>query len=175
MTTFEKMMVNLSTLIVGLSGIVYAIMKYLMTSQDPYAVVNHPLQPWALDLHVLAGPVLVFAIGLIAHDHILGQFRRGPDRPGRTSGLMALVCILPMVATGYLIQVATSEGLRRVVVGVHLVTSGLYLAAYVAHWSISRSIAARRRQAAKAAAEAGVWDGQHIRARAPGRLTGDSL
>lgn len=175
MTTFEKAMVHLSTIIVGLSGILYAVMKYLMTADDPYAVINHPLQPWMLDLHVLTAPALVFAIGLIAQDHVLGQLRKGPNRPGRASGVMALISILPMVSTGYLIQVATEETARGVLVGVHLVTSALYLVAYVAHWFVSRSIAARRKQAARAATASGVWNGQHVRTRVARQLPGGSL
>src|SRR5262249_34490426 len=70
MTTLEKALVNLSSILVGLSGVVYAWMKYLMTTDDPYAVVNHPLQPWVLDLHLIAAPILVFSIGLIFMDHV---------------------------------------------------------------------------------------------------------
>jgi len=152
-TTFEKLFINLSTLLVGISGIVYGWMKYLMTTDDPYAVANHPLQPWVLDLHVLASPALVFAIGLIVQDHIATQLQKGPGRPGRATGLMAVICLLPMIATGYLIQVFVDETARRVCVGVHLVTGMIYLAAFVAHLWVSRRIAARRRAEAEQAHE----------------------
>jgi len=153
---FEKLMVNLSTLIVGLSGVVYAWMKYLLVSDDPYAVVNHPLQPWVLDLHVLAAPVTIFAIGLVIQDHIVVQLRKGSGRPGRGTGLTAVVCMAPMIATGYLIQVFVDETARRVCVGVHLVTGLIYLAAFAAHVVTTRRAAARRRTEAAEAAASGL-------------------
>jgi len=169
MSAFERVMVNVSSLVVGLSGVIYAWMKYLTQPQDPYAVVNHPLQPWMLDLHVLAAPVMVFAIGLVIQDHILAQIRKGPGRPGRATGLMALACLAPMIATGYLIQVFVEETARRVCVWVHLATGLIYLAAFVAHLIASRRLAARRRAELERAAAAGVsvaaWRRQRLVAR----------
>jgi hypothetical protein len=133
MTRFERFMVNLSTVITGLSGIVYAVMKYLLSSDDPFAVINHPWQPAMLNLHVLAGPAMIFGLGLIAQEHILAQLRRASPKQGRLSGMIALACVLPMVATGYLIQVASGEVWRKACVAIHLITGVLYLAAFVAH------------------------------------------
>ncbi len=144
MTSFQRRLTNLSTLIVGVSGVVYAWMKYLMTSDDPYSVVNHPLQPWMLDLHVLAAPLLVFAIGMIARDHIITKLRSGGARPGRTTGLFAVICLLPMIATGYLVQVFTGETARLACVIVHLATGGVYLAAFATHVALSWRAAARK-------------------------------
>lgn len=155
----ERWATNLSTLLVGLSGLVYAAMKYLMTSADPFSVVNHPLQPWLLDVHVLSGPVMIFAVGWIARDHILAKIRarNGNGSRGRGTGLLAVVCLLPMVATGYLIQVFTDETARAVCVWTHLITGSLYLLVFVAHVVVSRVLSSRRR--VKVAA-----DGAHDRA-----------
>jgi hypothetical protein len=147
MTTFERCMMSLSTLLVGVSGAVYAIMKYLMSPADPYAVVSHPLQPWMLDMHVLAAPILIFTVGLIVHDHIVAQLRKPTDRQGRRSGALALCSLLPMISTGYLIQVFTNDSARFICVVVHLTTGGFYLAAFAVHLVISRRIAARQRDA----------------------------
>ena len=43
-----------ATLLVGGTGLVYAWMRYLVHPADPFAVVNHPLQPLAQHLHILA-------------------------------------------------------------------------------------------------------------------------
>ncbi len=137
MSRFERWMVNLSTVITGLSGIVYAIMKYLMLSDDPFSVINHPWQPAMLSLHVLAGPVMIFGLGLIAQDHIWAQMRRQTISQGRGTGIMALACVLPMVATGYLIQVASGEPWRKASVVIHLITGGLYLVAFAAHLHVA--------------------------------------
>ena len=172
MTPLERFMLSLSTAIVGLSGLVCAVMKYLMTPVDPYAVVNHPLQPWVLDTHVLAAPLMIFAIGLIAQDHILAQVRKRQNGKGRLSGLLALWCLLPMLSTGYLIQVTTNESLRYAFVVIHLSTGGLYLILFAAHLIISRQAAARRREATALAAAEGLATNGWMRQR--GGVLGES-
>ena len=145
MGPLERWLTNGSTFLVAGSGIVYGVMKYLMRSDDPYAVVNHPLQPWALDLHVVAAPLLVFALGMMMQHHIVGQLSRGAGRSGRGTGLVAVFCMAPMVATGYLIQVFTNDRARLACVVVHIVTGVVYTLMFLAHVVRSRRQAARRR------------------------------
>ncbi|HEU4402302.1 MAG TPA: hypothetical protein VFT43_09370, partial [Candidatus Polarisedimenticolia bacterium] len=73
MSLFEKILLNLATGLAALSGFVYLVMKYFMTSDDPFSVLHHPWQPYALALHVLVGPAAVFALGLITRGHILDR------------------------------------------------------------------------------------------------------
>lgn len=166
MTRFERFIIFSSTAIVGLSGIVYGVMKYLMISSDPFSVVNHPLQPWMLDLHVLGAPLMIFAVGLIAREHIFGQLRKSGKR-GRASGLVTLCCLTPLIATGYLIQVFTHETARFVCVVVHLITGTVYLAFFITHLVMGRRVAARRRGKALQpdGLRNGTWPGSD-----PGRL-----
>ena len=159
MTGFTRLLVNASSMTVGLSGAVYGYMKYLMAGDDPFSAFHHPLQPWMLDLHVISSPLLVFALGMIAREHILAQFQKGPGRRGRGTGVMAVACLLPMIATGYLIQVFVDEQARLICVIVHLATSAIYLAAFIAHLVIARKIAALRRTAQENGATT-VWNGQ---------------
>jgi len=75
MTTAQKLLLTLSTLTVLVSGLVYGALKYfgewLATHllglfpaiTDPFSSIRHPLQPWALDMHVLAAPVLIYGLG----------------------------------------------------------------------------------------------------------------
>ena len=65
MTRAEAWCLWLASLLVGGTGIVYAVMRYACTPADPFAVVNHPWQPQAQHWHVLLAPTLVFALGLI--------------------------------------------------------------------------------------------------------------
>jgi hypothetical protein len=76
-TPFERLSLWISTLLVGGSGVVYAIMKYLMTTDDPYAIIHHPWQPFFLKLHIVTAPLLVFAFGVIFLKHVWEQFRTG--------------------------------------------------------------------------------------------------
>ena len=77
MNRFERILLIGSSLLTAFSGAVYGVMKYLVTSSDPYAVVNHPWQPFFLKFHILASPFLVFALGLIFRGHVLDRWRSG--------------------------------------------------------------------------------------------------
>lgn len=135
MSRFEAWAIHLSTLLVGGTGLVYAWLRYVATPADPYAVA-HPLQPAAQHLHLLAAPLLVFAAGLIWREHVWAHFQRGV-RARRRSGLGLLLTLVPMVASGYLLQAAVEPAWRSVWVGVHLGASGLWLAAYLGHLAVA--------------------------------------
>lgn len=132
MSRFESWTIHLSTLLVGGTGLVYVWMAYLVRPSDPYAVVNHPWQPQAQHWHVLTAPLLVFAVGLIWQRHVWSHWRRNP-RNGKKSGIGMVLTLVPMVASGYLIQTAVDGGWRKTWVIVHLVASALWLAGYLAH------------------------------------------
>jgi hypothetical protein len=129
---FESWAIHLSTLLVGGTGLVYAWMAYLVRPSDPYAIVNHPLQPQLQHGHVLVAPLLVFAVGLIWQRHIGPHWSRGV-RKGRRSGMGMVLTLVPMVASGYLIQTAVDGSWRKAWVVVHLFASVLWLAGYLAH------------------------------------------
>jgi thiamine biosynthesis lipoprotein len=133
MTTFQKWLLHVSLALIVLSGVAVAVMKYLLVSDDPYSAAGHPLQPWALSLHVLAGPLAVFAVGWIFREHIAGRKRQRNGRSTMGSGLFATALLAPMVASGYFLQVVTQETLRQVLVVVHLVSGGLYATFYGVH------------------------------------------
>lgn len=129
---FERWMLGGSTLVVALTGTVYAWMKYGMTTDDPYAVVNHPWQPAVLKLHIVTAPLLVFAVGLVFSQHIYRRWRSG--RPaGRHTGSMLLFIGAPMVLSGYLIQAFTGPVLLGWMVGIHLVTGTAWILGYSSH------------------------------------------
>ncbi len=140
MSRLEVWFLHLSTLLVGGTGIVYAVMRYVLKPQDPFGVVNHPLQPTVQHLHVLFSPLLVFAVGLIWRRHVWASWRSGLAERRRT-GLDLIVSMGPMVVSGYLVQVAASERWRAVWTGTHLAASTLWVLGYVAH------LVSRRRSA----------------------------
>lgn len=138
MTRFEKFSVWSTSLLVAATGIVYGWMKYLVPPGDPFSVINHPLQPLFLKLHILVAPLFLFAIGMVAVRHIWRHFRSGTRRARRT-GITAGLSLVPMVATGYLIQVLTGEGLLLAMVVSHVALGLLYLLGFLAHgWVLSR-------------------------------------
>jgi len=144
MTTSQKLLLTLSTLTVLVSGLVYGAFKYFgewlatrlpglfPASDDPFSAIRHPLQPWALDLHLLAGPVLVFGLGWIFKDHVLGKLG-GNGAPSRGSGFIALLLVAPMVLSGYLLQTVTREGVHLAIVVAHIGAGLLFAGAYGLH------------------------------------------
>jgi hypothetical protein len=139
----ERAWLSWSVGLTAITGVAYFVMKDLMPRSDPFSVVGHPWQPHVLSAHVLIAPLLVFGLGLIARDHILGGVRNGGRRGNGRSGLITVFLAAPMVATGYLVQVVTGTGARRWIGLAHLGAGLLFAALFAAH-----IVAARRRRAA---------------------------
>lgn len=143
MTRGEAWLSHVATVLVGGTGLVYGWMRYLAEPQDPFAVVNHPLQPQLQHLHVLAAPLLVFGAGLVWREHVWRRVRSGfPTR--RRTGLLLFAMLLPMVASGYLLQVAEDPAWARAWIIVHVASSCLWIAGYAVHQLVPRRRAAGR-------------------------------
>ncbi len=140
MTRSEAWCNHAANLAVGGSGLVYGWMLYFVTSTDEFAIVNHPAQPALHSLHVLSAPLLVFAIGLLWTRHAWGRVRSG-FRGRRKTGLVLVALALPMVLSGYAIQVAVDEDFREGSVITHVASSILWILAYVVHQWSSRATA----------------------------------
>jgi len=145
MNRTEAWFVHLSTLLVGITGVIYAVMRYLMEPTDLFSVVNHAWQPTLQHLHVLVAPVMVFAGGLIWKIHIASHWRAGLST-GRRSGLSLVLTMVPMIVSGYLIQVTVTDTWRTAWIAIHCTTSGLWITGYLIH-QIAAPI--RKRKSAK--------------------------
>ncbi len=87
-------------------------MKYFLSPADPDSPMNHPWQPGFLKAHVLAAPFLVFGLGLIFRRHAMARLESG-ERVGRPTGRLLVMLTIPMVVSGYLVQVFTGDTLRH--------------------------------------------------------------
>lgn len=125
MSTFERWSVRLTSLLVVATGFALLWFQYGVESADPFAVVNHPLQILVLKSHVLVAPLFVLSIGFISVRHIWRHIVRGVV-PGRRSGLVTVIALLPMAVSGYLIQVVDGPGFRSAVVWLHVGSSVLF-------------------------------------------------
>lgn len=132
MSPFERWAVWTTSIATFVTGAVYLVMKYLMVTDDPFAVVNHPWQPAVLKAHILVAPLLTFSIGLVALRHVWRHVQTGM-REGRRSGLITLVTLAPMILTGYLIQAITQETLLRAMAYSHTGLGMLYGVGLLAH------------------------------------------
>jgi hypothetical protein len=145
MSRFERWSVWTTTAAMLSTGVVYWWMKEVMTPSEPWAVINHPLQPWMLKAHILVAPLLVFSVGLITSRHIWRHYRAGV-RNGRRSGAAATLTFAALVATGYALQVFTAELLLRGLMWGHLGLGIIYSLGVAAHWPATRGAAPRRAQ-----------------------------
>ena len=138
MTRFERWSVAWTSWLTFLTGVGYLWTKYFVTNDDPWSLVNHPLQPWLLKAHVLVAPLLVFAVGLIALRHVWRHLRtRTPQ--GWKSGVVLVGVLAPMVLTGYLIQVVTHASTLRALALAHIAAGSVYAIVLGAHqWAVGR-------------------------------------
>ena len=146
MTRFESLLLQMSTVMSALSGAIFLAMKHLLKNDDPFSVLGHPWQPHMLAAHVLVGPVVVFALGLISRDHILGGYRNGTRKGGRRSGASTILLAAPMIVSGYFLQIVTGETLKLILVIVHVTTGTMFVSLFFWHL---RAAAVRRREAAR--------------------------
>ncbi len=136
MSPAERWLSHVSTIVVSLSGLIYLWMKYFMETDDPFSVVNHPLQPAMLSAHIVTAPVLVFVLGLMINSHIRKKLAV-PSPYNRRSGLVSMVAFPAMVVSGYALQVVTNSTINKIALVSHLVASGLFLLTYIIHQLIS--------------------------------------
>ena len=90
-----------------LSGAAYFIMKHLMATDDPFAVVNHPWEPTMLAIHVVAGPIAIALFSLAFRSHGLPKIWEA-TAVNRKSGLAASGVLIVLVGSEHLNQVATN-------------------------------------------------------------------
>ena len=132
MSRFERWGVWVTSAITALTGIGLLWTKYFVQTSDPWAVVNSPLQPWLLRSHLVAAPLLVFAIGLITTRHIWRHFRTAV-RMGRRTGVTTGLVVFPMILSGYLIQVITGRAWLTAMVVAHIAAGLVYTAGIALH------------------------------------------
>ncbi len=125
MSRFERWAVWTTSLLTVATGLAYLWLKYGLEPAEPWAVINHPLQPVVLKAHIVVSPLLLFAIGMIATRHIWRHWRSGVGW-GRRSGVTTVLATAPMVLTGYLIQVVTAAPLLAVAQWIHVGTGVVF-------------------------------------------------
>ena len=143
MRVWERWSFNVLSLIVAATGFAYFWMKYVLVTDDPFAVVNHAWQPLMLSLHVVASPALLLIFGIIFNSHIMKKIG-ARHVPNRLSGLISLGTFGTMTVTGYLLQVLTVDSALTALVVLHVASGVLFSLVYAAHLLISLKLARRQ-------------------------------
>jgi hypothetical protein len=146
-TSFQRWFLYGSSIVTAMSGVAYFWMKRFVESPDPWAVVNHPLEPWALKVHILAAPFMLFAFGLITTQHIVRSLRSKLPT-GRRSGISTTAAFVVLVPSGYLIQVVTSPSGLEILSWGHLALGLACVWGISAHRRVLRPRRKRRRPGA---------------------------
>jgi hypothetical protein len=131
-SAFERWCVWLTSAASVGTGVVYLWMRYFMQTDEPWAVVNHPWQPWLLKAHILTAPLLVLVLGAVLFKHVPHHLRE-EGRPRLVSGLVVLAAAATMILSGYLVQVISSERWIEIAALAHIGTSILFVAALLVH------------------------------------------
>jgi len=50
---------------------------------------------------------------MIAREHVIGRFLEGRPHPSRPSGIAAMLVTVPMIVSGYTLEVLTGAGARK--------------------------------------------------------------
>ena len=137
----ERWFFNAMHAAITLSGLAYFYMKYLMTTDDPFALVNHPWQPAMLSIHVVVAPLAVVFFGMVFRSHTLLKIVRA-SRVNRRSGLLSAGSFLVMTLSGYLIQVVTHPALITAAIWTHVATGVVFALAYGIHLFIGYRVTA---------------------------------
>lgn len=140
MSSWQKWSLNLLTLANSVSGMAYLWMRYVLEHTDPFSVINHPWQPFMLNLHVLSAPPLLVMFGILVQSHIARKLKTS-YLPNRRSGWFALIAFAVMVASGYLLPILTNPLFLRLTLITHLGSSGVFVIGYGAHLAIGLRMA----------------------------------
>ena len=129
-----------STWITGAGWLVF---HYFLKRQGPFGPEPHPLEAWWLTAHGAGAFAALWLCGLLWAVHIRAGLRL-PRR--RTSGIVLIVLLALLIATGYLLYYAGGERLRagaslaHSVVGLGLVVPLLVHALRARAWRENQSL-----------------------------------
>lgn len=134
--------IHLATGVLGLSGLVWAWMRYLLEPVDEFSILHHPAEPDVRVLHLLVAPAALFLWGVVWRSHVWARWRVGVQQRRRT-GLVLMLLVLPMVASGYGLQVTDEPAWREAWIWIHGVSGTLFALVYLAHQFGSRLVPRR--------------------------------
>ena len=138
MKRWEAWVNHLGWSLTALSGLAYGAIKYFVSNPDPDSRLSHPWQPVVLAAHVLAAPAAVFALGIVLRHHALARLASGERDRLRTGVVMTLFAI-PLILTGYVVQVLAGDAARRWTGWIHAALGVIYAIGYVMHPRVSGS------------------------------------
>ena len=140
MKRWERWSFNALNIAVAATGIAYFYMKYLLATDDPFAVINHAWQSSMLSFHVITAPLLILLFGIVFRAHTLKKLQ-SLYQPDRRTGWISLLSFSIMAFSGYLLQVIADPAWLSTLVVTHVATSVVFLVGYSTHLVIGWRVA----------------------------------
>ena len=132
MMALDRRALHATAFVAALTGGVYGWFRYFGQRMGDFGPEPSRWQGVWQHLHVLAAPLLLFALGMTVRGHLLMKLRAG-GREGLRTGLGLGLLIAPMALSGYGIQVVTDAGWHLALAWIHGVSSLVFVAGYLAH------------------------------------------
>ena len=132
MMALDRRALHATTVVAALTGGVYGWFRYFGQRIGDFGPEPSRWQGVWQHFHVLAAPLLLFALGMTVRGHLLMKLRAG-GREGLRTGLGLGLLITPMALSGYGIQVVTDAAWRLALAWIHGVSSLIFVAGYLAH------------------------------------------
>ena len=132
MIWWERWAFNALHTVVGVTGFAYVYMKFVLVTDDPFAIINHPWQPAMLAIHVVAAPVFIAFFGMLFRSHSLRKLRSGSPANRRT-GWTSIIGFSVMAMSGYFIQIGTSPAFINFSIWLHIGSGTVFAVAYSVH------------------------------------------
>ena len=138
MTRGQARALHIASALVGVTGVVLFVLKDVIVVQGDFGPESHSLEDDMQAAHILTAPALIFACALIWQDHAWARFKGG-FRVRRRTGVLLGSLLVPMILSGYLLQVSYEEPWREIWRVSHLLTSLVWLVGYGVHQLSRRS------------------------------------
>ena len=132
MIWWERWGFNAFHAVVGATGFVYVYMKFILVTDDPFAIINHPWQPATLAIHVVAAPVFIAFFGMLFRSHSLRKLRLG-NPANRRSGWTSIIGFSVMALSGYFIQIGTTPEFINFSIWLHIGSGTVFVIGYSVH------------------------------------------
>ena len=146
MTRGQARALHIASVLVGATGIALFVLKDIIVVEGEFGSESHFLEDDVQAAHILTAPALIFAAALVWQDHIWARFRSGFSVRRRT-GILLGSLLVPMILSGYLLQVSYEEPWREIWHITHQLTSLVWLLGYGVHQLSRRSDGAGERSA----------------------------
>ncbi|MBT3586826.1 MAG: hypothetical protein HN509_18080 [Halobacteriovoraceae bacterium] len=131
-TAREKNTFSCSLYLVSFTGVVYGLLKYFYLVDTPYGIRPHQYQSFWQHFHILASPIALFFIGYFWQSHIYPKMKTSLATYKKTGWLM-VVCLFPMILSGFVIQISILPKARDIWMVVHLSSSTIFLLVFILH------------------------------------------